>query len=132
MTIDAADVRTAIDYQTLADHLDVEITSRRGEWWTARCPTPGHDDRSPSCGISRDGWRCHGCGAGGSCIDLWMAVTGEDIPTAIDALVRWAGIAEGAPPQARRRMKPESVEAPADAPRMWHEHGPCWRRSGLA
>lgn len=37
-----------------------------------RCPTPGHEDRHPSCRVGGDDptlWRCFSCGAGGTIFD---------------------------------------------------------------
>lgn len=36
----------------------------------APCPHPDHDDRSPSASVRGTRWRCFGCGAKGSIIDL--------------------------------------------------------------
>jgi RepB DNA-primase from phage plasmid len=38
-----------------------------------RCPLPDHRDDNPSCRVyptAEQGWRCHGCGRGGSIYDL--------------------------------------------------------------
>ncbi len=35
-----------------------------------RCPSSDHEDRSPSCHVSADVFYCHGCGRGGSIVDL--------------------------------------------------------------
>jgi hypothetical protein len=40
------------------------------------CPTPGHQDRNPSCRVYECEWYCFSCGAGGSIIDLSSAVSG--------------------------------------------------------
>jgi hypothetical protein len=40
------------------------------------CPTPGHEDLVASCSVGRYGWRCHGCGAGWSGVDLKSALEG--------------------------------------------------------
>lgn len=42
------------------------------------CPHPNHDDRHPSCSVREERWRCHGCGANGTVIDL--ASLSWDIP----------------------------------------------------
>jgi len=37
------------------------------------CPSPAHEDATPSCHVGRDageGWCCHGCGAAGAIYDL--------------------------------------------------------------
>ncbi len=40
------------------------------------CPMPDHEDRHPSCQVLSTHWRCFGCGAGGSIIDLASALYG--------------------------------------------------------
>ena len=37
---------------------------------TFRCPAPGHEDSTPSAWMGERGWKCMGCGAGGSLHDL--------------------------------------------------------------
>lgn len=44
-----------------------------------RCPSPMHDDTTPSCHVGRDaseGFCCHGCGIGGAIYDLASALEG--------------------------------------------------------
>ena len=44
-----------------------------------RCPSPTHDDTTPSCHVGRDaseGFCCHGCGIGGAIYDLASALEG--------------------------------------------------------
>ena len=44
-----------------------------------RCPSPTHDDATPSCHVGRDaseGFCCHGCGIGGAIYDLASALEG--------------------------------------------------------
>jgi len=45
-----------------------------------RCPSPAHEDRTPSCHVGLDaaaGWYCHGaCGAGGAIYDLASVLEG--------------------------------------------------------
>ena len=48
----------------------VPVPERGGD---VRCPLPDHRDDNPSCRVYRSaeqGWRCHGCGRGGSIYDL--------------------------------------------------------------
>lgn len=43
------------------------------------CPSPSHEDRTPSCHVGSDageGWCCHGCGAGGAIYDLASVLDG--------------------------------------------------------
>lgn len=44
-----------------------------------RCPSPTHEDATPSCHVGRDaseGFCCHGCGIGGAIYDLASALEG--------------------------------------------------------
>jgi hypothetical protein len=48
----------------------VPVPERGGD---VRCPLPDHRDDNPSCRVyptAEQGWRCHGCGRGGSVYDL--------------------------------------------------------------
>jgi len=50
----------------------------------ARCPLPGHDDKTPSFSVKGEKWRCFGCGAHGhGSIDFVMAVYGIDFREAL-------------------------------------------------
>jgi hypothetical protein len=43
---------------------------------SCRCPHPDHEDRRPSAMVYGSRWKCFGCGAGGSVIDLAEAYSG--------------------------------------------------------
>jgi hypothetical protein len=43
-----------------------------------RCPLPDHKDNTPSFQVLQSHWRCFGCGAGGSIIDLASALYGTE------------------------------------------------------
>ncbi len=45
---------------------------RIGERWTARCPLPDHDEKTPSFTVypGDRGWYCYGCLRGGDVVDL--------------------------------------------------------------
>ncbi len=45
---------------------------RVGEKWTAQCPLPDHEDKTPSFVVypGDDGWYCFGCLRGGDVVDL--------------------------------------------------------------
>lgn len=91
-------VVAATDLTALADELlgPRRGTNRSGTW---PCPNPGHTQtgRTPPVTVfaTRRGeqrWKCHGCGEGGSAIDLVMWVRSVEFRDAIDALARRAGI----------------------------------------
>jgi hypothetical protein len=87
----------AVDLRALADELlGTSRGGRRSGTW--RCPNPQHRQtgRTPPVTIftSRRGeprWRCHGCGAGGTAIDLVMACRRVDVREAFDYLARIVG-----------------------------------------
>ncbi|HET7720856.1 MAG TPA: hypothetical protein VFK43_12885, partial [Acidimicrobiales bacterium] len=87
----------ATDLRALADDLlGHHHGPERSPTWT--CPNPQHAQtgRTPPLGVfaTRTGqqrWRCHGCGVGGTAIDLVMAATGTDVRGAMDDLARRAG-----------------------------------------
>ena len=65
----------------LADRLCGPCQMRRlGEKWTARCPLPDHEDRSPSFVVypGDGGWWCFGCQRGGDVVDLARLAWGID------------------------------------------------------
>lgn len=69
--IDAA--LAAVPTIVLADHLCGPGQMRRiGDRWTARCPLPGHDERTPSFTVypGDRGWWCFGCNRGGDVVNL--------------------------------------------------------------
>lgn len=51
---------------------------RVGSRWVARCPLPGHDDRTPSFTIysETNSWHCYGCLRGGDVVTLAAAAWG--------------------------------------------------------
>lgn len=90
----------ATDLAALADEL---LGPRRGtsgsSCWS--CPSPQHAQtgRTPPVSIFRAGngeerWHCHGCGIGGSAIDLVMIARGLTVAEAIEGLAGRSGIRE--------------------------------------
>jgi 5S rRNA maturation endonuclease (ribonuclease M5) len=87
-----------IDAQDVKDRLTCgDVLSRHGITWTGadiKCPLPGHDDNRPSFGLFEDGkaFKCHGCGRGGDAIQLHRELTGQDFPTALEAMAGWVNL----------------------------------------
>jgi hypothetical protein len=128
---DRAALLAAIDLHALAAEL---LGPPRNHRWP--CPNPDHPQtgRTPPMSMfaTRDGeprWRCHGCGAGGTAIDLVMAVKGVDVRDAIDALAAHHSIRRTARYQPARD-RGENLEAfiAECAERLWHRDGACIRR----
>ena len=84
----------AIDLPALADELlgASRGTGRNPAW---PCPNPKHPQtgRTPPVSVftshrGEQRWRCHGCGEGGTAIDLVMACCRTDLRGAMDLLAR--------------------------------------------
>lgn len=102
----------AIDLVTLADELlGPGRGSRRSPTWP--CPNPAHSQtgRSPPVSVftGRTGeqrFHCHGCGIGGTAVDLVMWVRGVAARDALEELADRTGVPpvdRGALPRVRRR-----------------------------
>jgi hypothetical protein len=100
---DRAAILAGVDLAALADDM---LGPRRGTQATPSwpCPVPTHAQtgRTPPVTVysGRSGdqrWACHGCGAGGTAIDLVMAVQGVDVRRALELLTDRAQLV-GVPP----------------------------------
>lgn len=108
----------ATDLASLADELlgPRRGTSRSPSW---PCPSSQHAQtgRTPPVSVyrSRGGeerWHCHGCGTGGSAIDLVMVAQGLTVAEAIEGLAGRAGIRE---PFVADGHRPVAAVRPANA-----------------
>jgi hypothetical protein len=74
--------KEAVPTVDLADRLCGPGQLRRigGERWTALCPLPGHDEKTPSFVVYPEdrGFWCYGCQRGGDVVDLAQAAWGID------------------------------------------------------
>ena len=127
MRLDADTIKARADARRVAHALGVRVASRSGERWTVHCPNGGahsNGDRNPSASVWRDGWRCHGCGEGGSVLDLVALCHGLDVRASfrsvLDLTADLAGIAAMAGPRPPLRVTAhpvaaqETVSAPFD------------------
>lgn len=138
----------AVDLRALADELlGPHAGGERNPTW--QCPNPHHAQtgRTPPVSVftSRRGeerWRCHGCGDGGTAIDLVMASRNFDLREAMEDLVQRAGQDVWPPDgEPRRRSHPhreatrgcrdvegltEYVDSCAEA--LWRPEGSAIRR----
>lgn len=121
MTLDREAVLDATDLAALADEL---LGPRRGTAASAKwsCPNPQHAQtgKTPPLGVFRghfgeERWHCHGCGIGGTAIDLLMTVRGVDFRAALEELAGRAGIREWTPPHTPRVRRPPSSAKPTAA-----------------
>jgi DNA primase len=110
------------DLAALADEL-LGPHRGRGPSATWSCPDPGHGrqtGRTPPVSIfpSRNGiprWHCHGCGVGGTAVDLVMVTQGCGVRDALALLAARAGLGEPSAPRPRR-PGPAPRPAPPDLP----------------
>jgi DNA primase len=100
--------------QVVLSYLGDPVPRRRGnavesgEWW--HCPNPGHEDANPSMEINetKSTWRCHGCHAHGSAVDIVMLAFGCDF-------IRAKNLLEGRDSNARPAAK-KAPSGPITAP----------------
>ena len=90
---------------------------RQGGFLVARCPLPGHDDRTPSFRyhMAEGWWKCFGCGRGGSDVikfacAYWNLSWPRDFPLVLERL----GARCGDP--AEHRYLPPGIKAAAATP----------------
>ena len=149
MSYDRDAILDRIDLPALADDM-LGPHHGRGPSATWPCPDARHGPqtgRTPPVSVftGRSGiqlWHCHGCGAGGTAIDLVITTHDMRIRDAIEWLAHRAGITQAAPPdlpqRARRqpvprvlpplRAGPGEVRAYVAACEeyLWSEHGGRW------
>lgn len=125
-----------VDLAQLADELlGPRVGNQRSGSW--RCPSPEHAQtgRTPPVSVfcTRRGeqrWRCHGCGAGGTAIDLVMLAMNRDVRGAMDMLAaRAVGNVEVVPPRPipqppdPRRLVELGAFVDSCAERLWLPEG---------
>jgi DNA primase len=146
------------DRDAILDRIDLTVLADdvlgphhgRGPSATWPCPDSRHGPqtgRTPPVSVftGRSGiqlWHCHGCGAGGTAIDLVLTTHDMRIRDAIEWLAQRAGITQSEPsdlpprprPQAAPRSLPPLRTAPDDVrayvtaceEHLWSEHGGRW------
>lgn len=136
----------AVDLRALADNLlGPARTTGRSRMWP--CPNSGHAQtgRTPPVSIftSRRGdqrWRCHGCGDGGTAIDLVLACRGGSPRDAMSYLAERAGHREqpddwqpARRPRRPRSLPPAGCRDPEGLDRYVHECAErLWKPEGSA
>ena len=91
---------------------------RRGEQVRGPCPLHGSTaprSRSFSAHLGRGVWHCFHCGAGGNVLDLWVAVTRQQLHAAVIDLYRRLGReVPWRPPASVRRARPKEKPTMSD------------------
>lgn len=108
-------VRDAVEIADIAsEHTRMRKTGRR---LTGLCPL--HREKTPSFSIDPDRglFYCFGCGRGGDAIKLYMLLSGDDFPAAIEALAQRYGIPLPKPDQRGRRggVRERDIQGVLDA-----------------
>jgi hypothetical protein len=100
---------------------------RVGERWVARCPLPGHEDRSPSFTVypETDSFFCFGCLEGGDVIELarhaWEYDKAEVATAAAMLLIKFGHEVPQRPPSwFARQERQRSVRDRIDAEKVEH------------
>ncbi len=59
------------------------------------CPLPNHNEKTPSCYVQREFFKCFGCGEGGDCFKLIMEIENCDFNQAVEKYAKFVGIEPG-------------------------------------
>jgi len=84
----AAAIKDALTVEDFLTRRGVRL-ERYGDRLKARCPLPGHDDKTPSFVVypRERNWYCFGCNRGGDVFNLQMFLSGEaDFAATVTAL----------------------------------------------
>ncbi len=121
------EAKAAVPTVDLADRLCGPGQLRRigGERWTALCPLPGHDEKTPSFVVypGDRGWWCYGCQRGGDVVDLAQAAWGIDRADVAAAEVLMAfghPITERPPAWFRRQERQKPIRDRIERGRVEH------------
>ena len=81
------------EYFRLTNH----IVKRVGKDYSTLCPF--HKEKTPSCFLYPEKYRCYACGEQGDVIDAHMKLRGFSFTTALEDLGRMAGITQNLTPR---------------------------------
>jgi DNA primase len=130
--------------EAVRDAVPIEAVARRytgleplggRAWFTARCPLPGHEDRTPSFyiypGEVGGRWWCYGCSRGGDVVDLeffcgdygelWEAMISLAVDYGVELPVR-------SPSWHRKQERQQPVRDTIAQARFDHLHRRLFRR----
>jgi DNA primase len=94
--IDYRAARAQLRLAAVLDLLGFEPRQRGRDQVRGRCPVHGArtpHSRSFAAHLGKNVWHCFTCGAGGNVLDLWVAVTRQDLHTATIDLCSRLGFA---------------------------------------
>lgn len=124
-----ANFTRSVDRDDILDRLDLAdlwpdlVGPRKSTTWP--CPNRDHPQTgaTPPVSIDREGrlWNCHGCGAGGTAIDLAKHLHDTSTGDAIRQCATWAGLSKGheltsAPRTTRRTTSMQTNDRPRPHP----------------
>jgi DNA primase len=92
--IDYRAARAQLRLAAVLELLGFAPRQRHGDQVRGRCPVHGSrtlHSRSFAAHLSKNVWHCFTCGAGGNALDLWVAVTRQDLHAAVVDLCRRLG-----------------------------------------
>jgi DNA primase len=94
--LDYQAARTQVRLTAVLELLGFEARERHGDQVRGRCPV--HDSRtlasrSFAAHLGKNVWHCFTCGAGGNALDLWAAVTRQELHAAVLDLCNRLGCA---------------------------------------
>ena len=122
-----AEAKEMVQTIALADRLCGPCKMRRiGDRWVAKCPLPGHDDKTPSFTVfvATNSWYCFGaCQHGGDVVDLAVAAWGIENPAiaAAEILMTYCHpIPERPPAWFRKQERQPSLREKIDWERFEH------------
>jgi DNA primase len=107
--IDFRAARTQLRLAVVLQLLGFEPQERCGDQVRGRCPVHGSrtpPSRSFAAHLGRGVWHCFSCGAGGNVLDLWAAVTRQELHAAVLDLCNRLGCAVPWLPATTRRKTP--------------------------
>jgi DNA primase len=92
--IDYRAARAQLPLTAVLELLGFAARERYGDQIRGRCPVHGSRkpaSRSFAAHLGKGVWHCFSCGAGGNALDLWAAVTRQDLHAAVLDLCRRLG-----------------------------------------
>ena len=80
--IDFSELRRRISMAQVLELLDVDLPRGYADQFRGPCPiheSPSLDSRSFSVNVRKNAYRCFHCGSAGNQLDLWAAVTRQNL-----------------------------------------------------